>query len=102
MPQDKVLDKVATAVANYDVGLDIRPDDSKQVLWVNLQYPRTTEDRHPVTTVQIALTDVRAANCIRVEYDFERDGWVVKQMPEECLGEDDPFKEVAFVPGNPE
>jgi hypothetical protein len=42
---------------------------------VDLVYPRHTG----IDTVEVGLCDVRAAGAIRVSYDFERDGWVIKQ-----------------------
>lgn len=46
-----------------------------KVMSVELFYPRTS----PCDTIQIGLSDVRAADDIQVSYDFERDGWVIKQ-----------------------
>ncbi len=53
------------------------------------------------------LIDVRAANSLYVQYDFDRDGWVIT-MPHPDLNEDgsEVLHEVAFVPawasGDPE
>lgn len=80
---------------------------SKGVLVVDLWYPRNAknekEDRpidHP-TAIEVGLSDVRAADSIRIEYDFGRDGYVIKQaskfwfeMDEVC---DPDWQEVAFV-----
>lgn len=68
------------------------------VLSVELYYPRNS----PVKIVEIGLTDVRAADSIRVKYDFERDGWVIEQASIfEWEGDDDEleadWQEVAFV-----
>ena len=38
---------------------------------VDLWYPRTA---NPIKAVQVGLVDVRAADDIRIEYDFDRDG----------------------------
>lgn len=46
------------------------------IIYVDLEYPRL-EGKHD--TIEIHLTDVRAADGIRVQYDFERDGWVIFQ-----------------------
>lgn len=43
---------------------------------VELWYPRS-DDRPD--EINIDLVDVRASDGIKVSYDFDRDGWVVKQ-----------------------
>jgi hypothetical protein len=63
-----------------------------------LHYPR---DRQ-VKKFVIGLMDVRAADSIRVSYDFLRDGWKIEQASKfEWRGDDlvcDPdWQEVAFV-----
>lgn len=71
------------------------------VLHADLWYPRCEGPR--IREVQVGLMDVRAADDIRISYDFERDGWVIKQAvtyeapwdgPED--GEEE-WREVAFV-----
>ncbi len=65
-----------------------------------LFYPRTSKDAKD-KAVQVALFDVRAADDLRVTYDFDRDGWVIWQASvfkwvsedEEC---DPKWKEAAF------
>jgi hypothetical protein len=69
---------------------------------VDLVYPRDDD----VKGVLIGLCDIRAADPIVVEYDFDRDGWVILQNfnydkditvdspPEDCR---DDWREVAFV-----
>jgi len=76
----------------------------EDVLEVNLWYPRTPLDGTPsVTTVEVGLIDVRAADSVRVSYDFERDGWVIEQASifewaaDDANGDSD-WQEVAFVP----
>ncbi len=71
-------------------------DDTKQV---ELEYPRIVGRPK---YLQISLTDVRAADDIRVFYDFERDGWVIEQASifEWLLGDtmcDPDWAEVAFI-----
>lgn len=80
----------------------------KDVLGVDLWYPRlerkSAEPRtfdHPVA-VEVGLMDVRAADSIRVEYDFIRDGYVIKQAsifswPAGDTACDQDWQEVAFV-----
>ena len=69
-------------------------------LHVDLWYPRN--DTSTVKSIVIGLMDVRAADGIRVSYDFERDGWKIEQASTfEWDAEDeicDPdWQEVAFV-----
>lgn len=65
---------------------------------VNLEYPRDRDEKF----IRIDLVDIRAADGIRISYDFERDGWKIEQASvfewsgddEEC---DPDWQEVAFV-----
>ena len=43
---------------------------------VYLEYPRVEENED---TIRVELIDVRAADGIIIQYDFERDGWVISQ-----------------------
>lgn len=43
---------------------------------VDLRYPRTKANPKAVV---VGLEDVRAADNVRISYDFERDGWRVEQ-----------------------
>ena len=66
---------------------------------VELWYPRSEGN---ATSLEVGLCDVRAADSIQIEYDFERDGWSIKQASTFSWdGEDtvcDPdWQEVAFV-----
>jgi hypothetical protein len=66
---------------------------------VAVQYPR---EPGAVTHVVLDLVDVRAADPIRLSYDFERDGWVVEQAAVFAWDGDDAvcdpqWAEVAFV-----
>lgn len=71
---------------------------------VDLWYPRNEDS--PIKRIRITLMDVRAANNLVIDYDFDRDGWRI-QMPtvhqwtaeQVAAGEDDDrLQEVAFVP----
>ena len=84
-------------------GYEVR--ERAATLAVDLWYPPrpgqlTTETR--VSVIQIGLVDVRAADDIRVSYDFDRDGWAIHQQPDwpvettEEEGEP-PWVEVAFI-----
>jgi hypothetical protein len=64
---------------------------------VNLWYPRSSS----IKAIEVGLMDVRASDGLRLEYDFERDGWIIKQqvsIPTDGggfnLGE---WQEVAFI-----
>jgi hypothetical protein len=67
---------------------------------IELWYPRV--DDNP-THLTVGLMDVRAADDIRVSYDFERDGWVIEQASTFQWEIDDPdcgdpdWQEVAFI-----
>lgn len=73
-----------------------RTEDS---LGINLWYPRS--DGNP-KYVHVGLYDVRAADGIRISYDFDRDGWKIEQASKfewdaddnDC---DEDWQEVAFV-----
>ena len=67
---------------------------------VELWYPRNVDS--PVKYIQVGLMDVRAADDIRVSYDFDRDGWKIEQASVfEWAADDevcDPcWQEVAFI-----
>ncbi len=75
------------------------------VMYVDLEYPRNSESKE----IDINLVDVRASDGIRISYDFDRDGWVIKQpyfeevLVEKNRGGSDYYKdiehfeEVAFI-----
>jgi len=69
-----------------------------RTLCLDLFYPRA-EDR--VDTVEFGLCDTRAADSIRISYDFERDGYSIKQASKFCWAtdedNDEDWQEVAFV-----
>ena len=44
---------------------------------VDLYYPRSQGDR--ARFVEVGLSDVRAADTVRISYDFDRDGWRIEQ-----------------------
>jgi hypothetical protein len=58
------------------------------VLHVELMHPRIKGN---VDTVEVNLCDVRAADGIRIRYDFARDGWSILQASRFD------WQEVAFV-----
>lgn len=63
-------------------------------------YPKIAAN---VDTLEVNLSDVRAADGLQISYDFDRDGWVVKQASKWEWAADDPncgdgdWQEVAFV-----
>lgn len=71
----------------------------KDAVSVGLFYPRV--EGH-ANKLRIGLSDVRAADDILIEYDFDRDGWSIKQASvfqwdvddEVC---DPDWQEAAFV-----
>lgn len=69
-------------------------------LVVDIWYPRV--DDRSIKKIEVGLVDVRAADSIQIEYDFDRDGWVIKQASTFEWSGDDPicnpdWQEVAFV-----
>lgn len=69
------------------------------IVHIDLWYPRV--DGNP-SYLQIGLMDTRAADDLRISYDFVRDGWSVEQAStfrwdvddDEC---DPDWEEVAFI-----
>ncbi len=67
---------------------------------VDVWYPRSPG---AIKYVQVGLVDVRAADSIRINYDFMRDGWVIEQASISKWAPDDEvcdpgWKETAFLP----
>lgn len=82
-----------------DLILDAQPSLRSDVMQIDLWYPRLDDAK--VRTIQVGLSDVRAADDVRISYDFHRDGWSIAQastfqwnMDEDP---DDDWQEVAFV-----
>lgn len=72
-----------------------------ETISVDLCYPRMDDER--VRAIEVGLSDVRAADQIRITYDFERDGWKIEQASIFEWEVDDAvcdrgWKEVAFIP----
>lgn len=72
----------------------------KNVLMIDLCYPRQGDDRP--TTIEVGLSEVRAADSVQISYDFSRDGWSIKQASTFGWDYDDTkmdadWREVAFV-----
>lgn len=69
-------------------------------LHLNLVYPTLGGN---INKLVVGLEHVRAADDIRISYDFERDGWKVEQASKFAWGPDDTtncdpdWQEVAFV-----
>lgn len=75
-------------------------DREGAVVELEVKYPRADPPRK--TTIEISLSDVRAADSIRVRYDFDRDGWSILQASRFEWPADDPvcdadWQEVAFI-----
>jgi hypothetical protein len=79
-----------------------RANDREMVASIELWYPRVAGN---VTTIEVGLMDVRAADSIRISYDFDRDGYVIKQASRfswtseqvDAGDLDDDWQEVAFI-----
>lgn len=63
--------------------------------YIELEYPRVEGN---VNKIIVGLTDVRAADSIQIEYDFDRDGWVIKMDKTREMEVIEEEVEVAFVP----
>ena len=82
---------------NYLCRRGARSDD-KRVLYADVA-PAWT---HGIDAIHVGLEDVRASDGIMVSYDFDRDGWVIKQASRFRFSIDDTvcdpdWQEVAFV-----
>jgi hypothetical protein len=83
-----------------ELWLDDRSIESpREIPEVGLWYPRHDGCAR---YLEVCLMDVRAADNLRISYDFDRDGWVIEQASifrwEENDGECDPdWQEVCFV-----
>jgi hypothetical protein len=71
----------------------------KEVKYVEIEYPRNEGN---IDCIELGLLDVRAADSVRISYDFERDGWIIYQasvfewdIDDEICDAD--WQEVAFV-----
>ena len=69
--------------------------------YIDIEYPRLEDADYEA--VIVGLMDVRAADAVRVRYDFDRDGWIIEQATwfewrsddEEM---DEGWQEAAFCP----
>ena len=70
-------------------------------LVVDLWYPKRDADHISTTAIEVGLACVRAADSLKLRYDFERDGWVVYQASKFRWGveekTDPDWQEVAFI-----
>lgn len=86
-------------IEDYKSGVRVVRDGD--VLVVDMIYPRS--DGHP-KAVEVGIECVRAADTVRIEYDFDRDGFSIKQAATRFDFENDDsvcdpdWREVAFVP----
>lgn len=72
------------------------PGEVKRIgdtLHVDLWYPGLPENPQQI---QVALMCTRAADDIRISYDYTRDGWVISQSTDAMDCSED-WQEVAFV-----
>jgi len=102
----KTQDKNMTddPIKDYDRGwtaelIHCSSDHQPLTLAVDLLYPRA--EGHP-RYVEVGIEEVRAADSIRISYDFNRDGYVIEQASTFEWDGDDPvcdpdWQEVAFI-----
>jgi hypothetical protein len=90
---------------DYDeTNFDCQGSRLSGVLNVELAYPRRDIGPRKFDTVEVGLNDTRAADGLRIKFDFDRNGWAIEQqlwwkMPDrQMCDEVDHWYEVAFVP----
>jgi hypothetical protein len=76
------------------------PRRIKDEIHVDLEYPRNEGSARYIV---VDLMEVRAADGVRISYDFDRDGWVIEQAAVfrwECGDTvcDPKWREAAFLP----
>ena len=82
------------------IGIEWKPIDmERDIPAMQLWYPR---NEGSAKAIEIELSDVRAADSVQVSYDFDRDGWVIKQAAIFEWDADDEvcdcdWQEVAFI-----
>lgn len=86
-----------TIIEDYTAGA--RVIQNGHVLGVDLLYPRTAGH---LNTVEVGIEDVRAADTIRIAYDYDRDGYAILQASVFGWSGDDStqnsdWQEVAFI-----
>ena len=93
---EKKLKELTQAIKNNKVNVEIWGN----ILMTEFSYPRVEKDK--IQKIQIGLEDVRAADSIEVEFDFERDGYIIRMdktknfdSMAEVIKEKE---EVAFIP----
>lgn len=92
-------------VDSYDADQNYSIVQRDDTVAVDINYPRYTDDDstgNMVRHVEVGLCSVRAADSIRIHYDFDRDGWVVEQASIFSWSyfdpnQDDDWQEVAFI-----
>ena len=71
----------------------------KDTVYIDIWYPKKGIDIYP-SKLEVGLMHVRAADSILIEYDFDRDGYSIKQASTfrgDVLGFDQDWQEVAFI-----
>lgn len=98
--QDYVYNKRSLFDDRYELPQTVTNIDwHDDTIRIDLWYPRV--DDAP-SVLKVGLMDVRAADDIRISYDFDRDGWAIQQAstfswgPEETAYDMD-WQEVAFI-----
>ena len=82
----------------YELNYKLQQSETRKVT-VGLWYPRLEDN---VNEVEVDLVCVRAADSIKIRYDFERDGWSVLQASRFKWDANDAvcdpdWQEVAFI-----
>jgi hypothetical protein len=85
---------------SHDILILREASRSGDELHIDLWYPRNQDAL--IKSLVVGLMDVRAADSIRISYDFDRDGWKIEQASTFSWDADDAvrdpdWQEVAFV-----
>jgi hypothetical protein len=81
--------------ARFDnIELTVRNDPKTTFAEIDICYPRSG----PLVGIELGIQCVRAADTIRITYDFDRDGYSILQASNwDNADEDKDWQEVAFV-----
>ena len=98
LPVNKARKNAIKAIENYRIEALVW-DGIPNIFTVELMYPEVGSN---FKKIEVGLCDVRAADSIQIEYDFDRDGYSIKQASKFSWDADDKicdadWQEVAFI-----
>ena len=92
-------EKALNAINRNLIETDIYNVDDRTI-HIDFSYPRIGKN---INKIILGLSDVRAADLIRISYDFDRDGYLIEQSYEKATEKDnyiscdEIWEEVAFI-----